>query len=101
MTDVLRLLEAIALSLTFLALGGASLLVSLFFRRRTRRFVEGSAEALGRVVALREEPGEGGVLYAPVIRYADERGTQREFTHPTASSPATHNVGDTVRLLYS
>src|SRR5690242_14541724 len=65
------------------------------------QFVRSAARANGRVIQIVERPGEHGKLYAPVFVFRDVNGVEHIVHSDTASDPPEHQVGDTVRILYS
>src|SRR5258706_9407012 len=99
----------------------------MFFQRPSRRFIAGvmiggasicgviaSASVLcswhfvrtatrgdGRVTQMVERQGDHGTLYAPVFSFRDAQGAEHTVHSSTASYPPEHQVGDTVRVLYS
>ena len=64
-------------------------------------FVRSAARADGRVIQMVERAGEHGKLYAPVFVFRDSSGVEHTVHSETASDPPQHQVGDTVRILYS
>ena len=65
------------------------------------QFVRSSARADGRVIQMVEREGEHGKLYVPVFVFRDSSGAEHTVRSHTASYPPEHQVGDTVRVLYS
>ncbi|MGC4804762.1 DUF3592 domain-containing protein [Micromonospora sp. DT233] len=57
---------------------------------------------LGTVVRVRvqRDTEEGAWLYAPVIAFRDEHGTEREFTPELSTRWASHERGEQVTVLY-
>ncbi len=100
MDKLFQFLEIAISSLTFTAIGGLCLGLSFFFRRRTKRFIGESLQTYGDVVGLHEVHDEGSVTYAPVIRFTTSNGAVREFTDSTSSRPASHQIGDRIKILY-
>ena len=48
-----------------------------------------------------EQQGDHGTLYAPVFSFRDAQGADHIVYSSTASYPPKHQVGDTMRVLYS
>ncbi len=65
------------------------------------QFVHSAARADGRVIQMVERDGEHGKMYAPVFVFRDASGVEHTVHSQTASYPPEHQVGDTVRVLYS
>lgn len=64
-------------------------------------FIRSAARADGRVIQMVEQEGDGGKLYAPVFVFRDANGAEHTVHSQTASYPPEHQVGDTLRVLYS
>jgi hypothetical protein len=64
-------------------------------------FVRSAAKADGRVIRMVSQDGEKGRLSAPVFAFRDASGIEHTVHSNIASDPPEHEVGDTVRVLYS
>ena len=79
-------------ALPFGALGVWQVARSLARLRRSR-------PAPGTVVRLEPLNTEGGGTLAPVVRFTDPDGAEREFKSDVASNPPDYQVGDPVTVL--
>jgi hypothetical protein len=71
-------------------------LVQLVKVRRLRRT---GVRSVGTVVS-HEETTDDGSLYAPVITFVDEHGSEHRFTSATRTSWRVHRVGRKVPVIY-
>lgn len=76
-------------------LGGA--LFAYFKQRRTK---ESRVAATGTVVELDTKAGRRGYLYCPVVEFALPTGETVRFTSDFGSRPASHRVGQSVKVRY-
>ena len=100
MDEMFRLLETALTPLIFTAVGGFLLWLALYFRRRTKRFIDESLQTHGEVIGLHEVYHGGSITYAPIISFTTADGRGRTFTDSVSSRPASHAVGDRVEILY-
>ena len=92
-------MEQMILGLSFAGLGGAFVVGAALVCRNTRGFVREAASAVGEVIGLHENRGDG-VTYAPVIRFNTAGGRPFEFTDATSARPPGYRVGQRVKILY-
>jgi len=96
--------QGTAVSVTFFFLGIGLLVAAGIFTWRTQAFIAQSVSTQGRVVeleyrsAIRARSGGGEVT---VFTFTDTTGRQHTNRAGAAQSPPTHQVGDTVTVLYS
>jgi hypothetical protein len=91
----------------WLVVAGVCLLVGLAFligsvdtHRKQRHERATWTSASGRVVALHEEPTSDGSVFCPVVEFEYARGGNGRFVGGNGSSPATHEIGQTIPVLY-
>ena len=92
------------MSVTFFFLGIGLLVAAGLSLWRTRAFVAQSVSTQGRVVELEYRSGIGGRRgggEVAVFTFTDAIGRQHTNRAGAAQSPPTHQVGDTVTVLYS
>ncbi|MCS7222735.1 MAG: DUF3592 domain-containing protein [Anaerolineae bacterium] len=86
-------------------IGGGILFLGIQWRANTQAFVASAARAEGRVVELavetRVEEGQEKRLFYPVVEFTTEDGRVIRFREGTGSNPPSHQVGDTVQVLYN
>lgn len=87
-------------SLILVSIGVATLLVSLYFRYQTKRFIDESIQTYGEVVALHQTYSEGRTLFAPVIRFIRLNGVKQVFIDSVSSSHPIYAIGDQVKIAY-
>jgi hypothetical protein len=91
------------LPLIFLLIGIGLLVAAARYLTRTRTFLGKSAEAIGEVIALEEEPAtEPGDprTYRPVVSFPIDSTRRVRFKSVAHSNPPEYEVGDSVRVLY-
>lgn len=96
--------QAKVLSVSFLTLGLALCVVTAVLWLRTRTFIRESVSASGRVVELEYGEGLGGRSgggHITVFTFVDAAGQSHTNRAGAAQSPPTHQVGDTVTVLYA
>lgn len=85
----------------FVAIGIVLLLIGAVLLVRTAQFVTKAEHATGTVVGVsRETDSDGEVFFYPVVRFTTADGEQIQFKSSSGSSPASHDTGDTVGVLY-
>jgi hypothetical protein len=80
---------------SFALLGGAAL--AYFKQRRT---MESRTATTGTVVELARTHGRRGYIYNPVVEFTPPSGQTIRFTSDFGSRPASHRVGQTVKVRY-
>lgn len=95
-----QFLETARVPLIFTAVGGFLLWLALYFRRRTKRFIDESLRTHGEVIGLHKVYRGGSITYAPIISFTTADGNGRKFTDSVSSRPAGYAVGDRVEILY-
>jgi hypothetical protein len=91
------------LPLAFLLIGIGLFVAAARYLTRTRTFLGKSAEAIGEVVALEEEPAtEPGdpCTYRPVVSFPIDSTRRVRFKSMAHSNPPEYEVGESVRVLY-
>jgi F0F1-type ATP synthase assembly protein I len=71
----------------------------LTYRQRT--FERQGAQAQGEVISLAQNCDDDGCTYSPVVRFKTQGGQTFSFESTYSSSPPSHDVGDTVTVIYS
>lgn len=85
----------------FAAIGLAMLLVSSWIWTRERNFEAGATRVTGTVVDMRyERDTDGGGHYFPIVAFVTARGDSVSFRSRVGTSPPSHQVGETVTVLY-
>lgn len=84
----------------FAAVGVLMLFIMSWVHTRERRFVAGAARASGTVVDLEYSRSSDGGAYYPVIRFVTAAGESVTFRSHVGSSPPSHQVGETLEVLY-
>ncbi len=72
--------------------------VSAFF---SWQFVSTASQADARIIRMQEREQTRGHAFAPVFVFRDHYGVVHTVHSPIASYPPKHQVGDTVKVLYS
>ena len=90
-------------SLLAILIGGGCLVGSVrAFLAQRRKRERASAESAGVVLSLEKRvfnPGSGGV-FCPVVEFATATGEVYRFESSHGTMPASHSVGQTVRVRY-
>jgi hypothetical protein len=83
------------------AIGVVVVAVGVFAYVSIRRFVDRAAKAPGTVVRVEfETNNEGGNTFRPVVEFRTPAGARVEFKSRLSTSPASYDVGDSVKVLY-
>jgi len=85
---------------------GALMLVGTFFIfKSTNDFLSTSVNTQGKVIDMSRSrsssSSSNSVMYAPIIKFTDEKGNSHEFTSSTSSSSPSYSVGENVEILYN
>lgn len=95
------------ISAVFSTAGIGMLVVSFFIFSNTSRFIANATEAEGKVIAFersRSSSSSGAsssTTYRPVVEFTTATGKKIEFTSSVGSSPPSHQVGESVTVLYN
>ncbi len=80
------------------------LLGSFWLFKRNYDFLSTSLTATGQVIDMesstKNRPASGLAVYHPVVRFEMEDGTEVIYRSRTGSNPATHRVGEEVKVHY-
>ena len=91
------------ISVVFSIIGVGMLVGSVFIFSNTSGFIGRAAEADGKVTDLERSRSSSGssTMYRPVVEFTTATGKRIEFISSVGSSPPSHRVGESVRVLYS
>lgn len=97
---VLKIISAV-----FSAVGVGMLVASFFVFSNTTSFIRRAVEANGKVTDLersRSSSSSGSsTTYRPVVEFTTATGKRIEFVSSVGSSPPSHRVGESVKVLYN
>jgi len=83
-----------------LASSAIGLPISLYAYFHAQSFVRSATQGRGTIVKLAEHSFGLGKAYFPVYTFRDEQGRDHEITSSLGRYPPSHQVGDTVQVLY-
>lgn len=97
---VLKIVSAV-----FSTIGVGMLVGSFFIFSSTSSFIGRAVEADGKVTELERSrsssSSSSSTMYRPVVEFTTATGKRIEFTSSVGSSPPSHRVGESVRVLYN
>jgi len=68
---------------------------------KTKHLINNGIQTKAKVIDLIEISGDDGYTYKPVFEYTDKGNNIITFKSDVSSSPAPHNIGDIVNIVYS
>lgn len=95
MTRVFRIVGILIILTALVPLG-----VGYYFYRSSTQFVRSAVEVEAVVSEIEERSSEGSISYYPVFSFVDREGEVHRITAGWGSNPPSHEIGDTVTLLY-
>ena len=84
----------IIFGLVFFGIGGGLTYRQLKFERQ-------GVQVQGEVVSLSTNCNSDGCSYSPIVRFKAQNGQTITFESIFSSSPPSHNIGETVTVIYS
>lgn len=97
-----KLKPSIIIKYLSLIFGTLMLIIAFYFYKSITQFIENSIETQGTVVELIESrSSRNSILYKPLVKFTDDKGTKIKFLSATSSNPPSYSVNEKVQVIYN